>query len=98
MELSPLARRRWLAFRAHRRGWWSLWLFLALFGLSLFAELIANDRPLLVVHEGNWYTPVFRDYPETTFGGEFETPTDYRDPYVAGLIAEDVAREWLEAA
>lgn len=86
MELSPLARRRWLAFRAHRRGWWSLWLFLALFGLSLFAELIANDRPLLVVHEGNWYTPVFRDYPETTFGGEFETPTDYRDPYVLELI------------
>ncbi|MCB1823940.1 MAG: ABC transporter permease, partial [Candidatus Competibacteraceae bacterium] len=60
-HLTPLTRRRLTQFRANRRGWWSLWLFLLLFGLSLSAEFIANDRPLLVYHHGTFYVPVFKD-------------------------------------
>ena len=84
--LSPLARRRLRNFRANRRGYWSMWIFLGLFVGSLGAELIANDRPLLVRYDGGWYVPALRAYPETTFGGELPTAADYRDPYVAGLI------------
>ena len=72
-RLSPIARRRLQNFRANRRGWWSLWIFLVLFVLTLFAEFIANDKPFLVYHEGAFYTPIFKAYPETSFGGEFET-------------------------
>jgi microcin C transport system permease protein len=86
MTLSPLTRRRLHNFRANRRGYWSLWIFLALFGLSLFAELIANDRPLVVRYDGAFYFPVVRAYPETTFGGVFPTETVYRDPAVQALI------------
>jgi microcin C transport system permease protein len=86
--ISPLTRRRLDAFRANRRGYWSLWIFLALFGLSLGAEVIANDRPLLIRYDGALYVPVLRTYPETTFGGVFPTETDYRDPYVQRLIRE----------
>ena len=86
--MSPLARRRLANFRANRRGWWSLWIFLALFVLSLGAEFIANDKPFIVFHDGGLYMPVFERYPETAFGGEFETEADYRDPYVRALIAE----------
>jgi microcin C transport system permease protein len=93
-RVTPLTRRRWENFRANRRGWWSLWIFLAIFGLTLFAELIANDRPLLVRHEGEFYFPFAVTYPETTFGGEFETETDYRDPYVRDLIAEKGWAVW----
>ena len=67
---SPLVRRRLANFRANRRGFWSLWIFLVLFGLSLFAEFIANDRPLLVSYDGRLYFPVVADYPETEFGGD----------------------------
>jgi len=88
LDPSPMTRRRLAAFRANRRGFWSLIGFLALFGLSLFAEFLANDRPLLVSYEGHLYAPVLTDYPETTFGGDFPTPADYRDPYIAGKIAE----------
>ncbi|WP_207458133.1 ABC transporter permease [Azospirillum sp. SYSU D00513] len=88
MRVTPLTRRRLSNFRANRRGFWSLWIFLALFLVTLFAEFIANDRPLLIKYEDAYYTPVFNRYPETVFGGEFETEADYRDPYVAGLIAE----------
>jgi microcin C transport system permease protein len=84
--LSPLTRRRLHNFRANRRGYWSLWVFLVLFGVSLFAELIANDRPLLVWYDGRFYVPVLVSYPETTFGGTFPTEADYRDPAVARLI------------
>lgn len=91
-RLSPLNRRRWERFRANRRAWWSLRLFLALFALSLGAELIANDRPLAAGFRGELYFPVLHDYPETAFGGEFETAADYRDPYVAELIE---AEGWL---
>src|SRR5579864_8095334 len=88
VKLTPLTQRRLANFRANRRGFWSLWLFLLLFGVSLFAEFIANDRPLLVRYDGTFYLPVFFDYPETTFGGEFPTEADYRDPYVQKHIAE----------
>ncbi len=71
MNLSPLNRRRFERFKANKRGWWSLWLFLILFGLSLGAELIANDKPLVVHYDGDWYFPALKRYPETTFGGEF---------------------------
>jgi len=70
----------------NRRGFWSLWLFLALFGTSLFAELIANDKPLLISYEGQLYVPVVKSYPETTFGGFLPTETDYRDPEVQAII------------
>ena len=88
MTLSPLNQRRLLAFRAHRRGYYSLWIFLALFGLSLFAELIANDKPLFISYRGQFYAPFLINYPETAFGGEFETQADYRDPFVIALIEE----------
>ena len=71
---------QWKRFKANRLGYWSLWIFLALFTLSLFAEVIANDRPLLVRYQGNFYVPIVKDYPETVFGGDFPTPTDYLDP------------------
>ncbi|SFB11950.1 ABC transporter permease [Azotobacter beijerinckii] len=88
MQLTPLNRRRLERFKAHKRGWWSLWLFLALFVASLGAELIANDQPLVVHYDGNWYFPVLERYPETTFGGEFPLSTNYKSPYIRNLIAE----------
>jgi microcin C transport system permease protein len=86
--LSPINRRRWDNFRANRRGFYSLWIFLFLFVLTLFAEFIANDKPFLVSYDGGLYSPVFTTYPETTFGGEFQTEADYRDPFVQDLIKE----------
>jgi microcin C transport system permease protein len=86
MRLSPLTRRRILSFRGNRRGYWSLWIFVGLFGLSLLAEVLANDRPLLVRYEGRFYVPIVRDYPETTFGGVLPTETVYRDPFVREAI------------
>lgn len=86
--LSPINRRRWNNFKANKRGYWSLWLFLFLFAFSLCANFVANDRPLLITFKGSIYMPVFADYPETAFGGEFETSADYRDPYVQQLIAD----------
>src|SRR5579862_6291770 len=77
-HITPLTRRRIENFKANRRGFWSLWIFLALFGTTLFAEFIANDRPLVVRYDGSFYVPVLRDYPETAFGGDFPTETDYR--------------------
>jgi microcin C transport system permease protein len=91
-RLSPLTRRRLQNFRANRRGFWSLWIFLVLFGLSLGAEGIANDRPLVVRFAGRFYFPVLTAYPETTFGGSFPTEAVYRDPTVSGLIRE---KGWL---
>jgi microcin C transport system permease protein len=84
--MNPINQRRWQNFKANRRGYWSLVLFLVLFGTSLMAEFIANDRPLLVSYQGALYFPVFKTYPETAFGGTFKTDADYRDPVVAGLI------------
>ena len=81
-----LAQRRWQAFRRNRRGFWSMWIFLGLFGISLFAEFIANDRPLIVSYEGEWYFPVLVAYPETTFGGELPLETNFAYPHVRSLI------------
>jgi microcin C transport system permease protein len=93
IALSPISRRRWQNFKANRRGYWSFWIFLTLFVISLFAEFIANDKPLLLEYDGHYYFPVIRSvvglpYPETTFGGDFETAADYRDPYLQKLIAD----------
>lgn len=90
--MSPLVRRRWRVFRRNRRAFWSLWVFGILFGVSLCAELVANDRPLLVMYDGRLYVPVCAVYPETTFGGDFATETVYRDPYVQALIT---AKGWM---
>jgi len=86
MALSPINRRRFALFKAHKRGWYALWLFLGLFILSLGAELIANDKPLLVSFDGQWYVPVVTRYPETAFGGEFPLEADYKSPYMRELI------------
>ena len=88
LKMSPLNRRRWQNFKANQRGYVSFWVFLVLFVVTLFAEFIANDRPYFINYEGKWYFPVFVTYPETTFGGDFETAADYRDPYLHKLIAE----------
>jgi microcin C transport system permease protein len=91
-KITPLTRRRLDNFRANKRGFWSLWIFLVLFGLSLFAEFIANDRPLLIRYDGSFYTPILHSYPETAFGGVFPTEADYTDPEVKKLIE---ARGWI---
>jgi microcin C transport system permease protein len=94
MALSALSRRRLANFKANRRGHASAWILMVLFVVTLFAEFIANDRPVLVEYKGEWFVPVLRDYPETAFGGDFETPADYRDPTVAGLIEKDGRMIW----
>jgi len=86
-SLSP-ARRAWLRFRRNRLGYWSLLIFSALVLLSLCAELVSNDRPLIVRYEGHTYFPMLKDYPETTFGGDFETPTDYLDPFIRNRLSQ----------
>jgi len=90
--LSPIQRRRLRNFRANRRGYWSLWLFLALFGLSLLAEVIANDAPLVVSYQGELYFPVAQAIPEETFGGFLPTEADYRDPFISEEIE---ANGWM---
>jgi len=84
--ITPLTRRRIENFKANRRGFVSFWIFLFLFTGCLFAEFVANDKPLLVQFNGNLYTPVLVSYPEIAFGGEFETEADYRDPFVKNLV------------
>ncbi|WP_170387666.1 ABC transporter permease [Ruegeria atlantica] len=86
MALSPLNQRRWRNFRRNGRAFWSLIIFSVLFGLSLFAEFIANDKPILVKYRGEFFTPIFNFYPETRFGGDFQTEAIYRDPEVQCLI------------
>jgi microcin C transport system permease protein len=85
---SPSAR-AWDRFKRNRRGYWSLWIFLVLFGLSLSAEFLSNDRPLLVSYQEQTYVPIFNDYPETTFGGDFDSPTDYLDPFIEQRLSSD---------
>ncbi|MDP6953261.1 MAG: ABC transporter permease, partial [Alphaproteobacteria bacterium] len=94
VRISRLNRRRLQNFRRNKRGYWSLWVFLAVFALTLPAEIIANDKPLLVGFDGGWYFPVFESYAETEFGGEFETEADYRDPYVQELIEAEGWMVW----
>ncbi|MDE3238500.1 MAG: ABC transporter permease [Paracoccaceae bacterium] len=97
MALSELNRRRWRNFRANRRAFWSLWIFAVLFGLSLCAELIANDHPLLVMYKGHLRSPVFQFYSEKDFGGDFATEAVYRDPVVQCLIVSGGADACFDA-
>ena len=85
---SPAAR-AWQRFRRHRRGYISLWIFGVLFGISLFAGVLSNDRPLLASYQGQWYTPLWHDYPETTFGGDFLAPTEWHDPFIQRQLGQD---------
>lgn len=86
LSLSQINQRRWRNFKANRRGYISLWLFVFLFIATSFAEFLANDKPLLIIHQGSVYMPVFKAYPETDFGGDFATEADYRDAFVVDLI------------
>jgi len=86
-SLSP-SRRAWLRFKRNRLGYWSLVIFVALVAVSLCAELVSNDRPLVVRYEGQLYFPMLKDYPETTFGGDFLTATDYLDPFIKKKLSE----------
>ena len=86
IALSPLNARRWRNFKRNKRAHWSLWIFSVLFGLSLFAEFIANDKPILVNYRGEYFTPIFSFYPETAFGGDFMTEAVYSDIEVQCLI------------
>jgi microcin C transport system permease protein len=97
MALSPLNQRRWRNFRANRRAFWSLILFTTLFVLSLFAEVIANDKPLLVKYRGEYRVPITTFYSERDFGGDFATEAVWRDPEVQCLIATGGAELCLEA-
>ena len=95
MTLSPLTRRRLAVFRAHRRGFWSLWIFTALFVLTSGAEFVANDRPLLIRFHGHWFVPVLVDYSEDAFGADFlPTEADYTDPELAAAIRKDGFMLW----
>jgi microcin C transport system permease protein len=86
MTLSPITRQRLHIFRSNKRGHASFWIFMLLFTLSLFAELIANDKPILIQYKGEYYAPILHTYSETTFGGDFEAEAAYRDPYLAQRI------------
>lgn len=94
LDLSPVNQRRLSLFLANKRGVWSLVIFLFLFFFTLGAEFVANDRPLVLSYKGHLYVPVLADYPETTFGGDFETDADYHDPYVAKLITDSGWMVW----
>lgn len=87
-RISPINRRRLDNFRANRRGYWSLWIFLFLFLISLFAEFLANDKPIFIQYDGRFFFPILVSYPETIFGGDFETEAEYSDPEVQILIGK----------
>ena len=93
-RVTPVTARRVANFKANRRGYWSLWIFGILFILSLFAEFIANDRPIVVWYDGGLYTPSINRYAETTFGGEFKTEADYTDPFVQKKIRQNGWMIW----
>ena len=94
MRISPLNRRRIENFKKNRRGFWSFWVFLVVFLISLFAEVVANDKPYLVRFDGDLYFPALIAYPETTFGGDFPTEADYTDPFVRELIEKNGWLAW----
>ena len=94
IRLTPLTRRRLQRFRSNRRGWWSLWIFVILFITTLLAEVIANDKPFVVYFKGEVYFPIVKAYPETTFGGDFLTEADYRNPYLSELIERNGWTLW----
>jgi microcin C transport system permease protein len=87
-RISPINRRRLENFRANRRGYWSLWIFLFLFLISIFAEFLANDKPIFIQYDGHFFFPILVSYPETIFGGDFETEAEYSDPEVQNLIGK----------
>ena len=88
MKLNPINQARWQRFKTNSRGYWSMWIFLLVFIMSLGSELIANDKPLLLRYDQHWYTPFLVNYPETTFGGDFKTATDYQDPLIRSNIEQ----------
>ena len=92
-EFAPLGSRRWRNFKANRRGYWSLWIFLVLFVVTLFAEFIANDQPLFIRYDSKNYFPVFVTYPDTEFGDDLGTAADYRDPHLQNFLADHHAIE-----
>ncbi|MEB6222440.1 ABC transporter permease [Pantoea anthophila] len=94
MPISPLTQQRWQRFRHNRRGYWSLWIFLVLFLLSLGAELIANEKPLLVHYQQRWMLPLLFDYSETDYGGVLPTAADYQDPWLQQRIARQGWALW----
>ena len=89
IPIRPVTRRRIQNFKANRRGYWSFWIFLALLAITLPAEFVANEKPLVVYFDGGLYFPVMRDYAETTFGGDLPTSAVYTDPFVVELIEEE---------
>src|SRR5690554_699034 len=91
---NPVSQRQWQAFRSNRRGYWSLWIFLLLFVICSAAELIANDKPIVLSFQGKLYSPLLVTYPEAEFGGMFETEANYRDPFVSELIEQDGWMLW----
>lgn len=93
-QLSPITQRRLYQFKSNKRGYWSLWIFVVLCLICLFAEFLANDKPILVNYKGSFYVPVVQNLPETTFGGDFETEADYRDTHVQDLIKQDGYMIW----
>jgi len=92
-EPSPITRRRWRNFKANKRGYWSLWIFIVLMAFTLPAEFISNDKPLLVEYKGHYYFPIFKNYPESTFGG-FLAETDYRDDFIKKEIESNGWMIW----
>nr|WP_325049089.1 ABC transporter permease [Alginatibacterium sediminis] len=94
MRKNPLNQRRWTQFKNNRRGYYSLWIFCIMFGLSLFAEFIANDQPVVVRYQSQWHFPVLFDYSELDYGGDFEIAADYRDPYIQDLINAEGSIYW----
>ncbi len=93
-RFTPLTQRRLAQFKANKRGLWSFWIFMGLLFVALFANFIANDKPLLVQYKGDYYAPIFKVYPETTFGGDFETETVYREQFVRESIEKDGWMIW----
>ncbi|MFB9885375.1 ABC transporter permease [Balneatrix alpica] len=94
MNLSPLNQRRLQIYKTNKRGYYSGWLLLILFVLSLGAELLANDKPLLVRYQDSYYFPLWHHYSETTFGGDFDFPANYKDPYLQELIEQQGWMLW----
>jgi len=89
IKSNPVNNKRWEQFKSNRRGYYSLWIFTALFLLSLLAELWVNDKPVMVSYKQQWYFPVFEDIPEKQLGGDFDITTDYRDPYMIAQIEKE---------
>ncbi len=92
-HLSP-GQRAWQRFRSNRRSYASLWIFSILFVLSLGAEVLSNDKPLVVHYQGGWYFPVLKTYPERLFGGDFDTEADYNDPFIQQMLTRDGNSVW----